>query len=67
MSGLSIGGLTAVPVSERPDLVPDVVRSALAAPMHVIFRMELAPASVTTIQWWPDGTPALRGFSVVPE
>ncbi|CAA9323156.1 MAG: FIG01037150: hypothetical protein [uncultured Nocardioidaceae bacterium] len=31
MSGLSIGGLTAVPVSERPDLVPDVVRSALAA------------------------------------
>ena len=44
-----------------------LVRSALAAPMHVIFRMELAPASVTTIQWWPDGTPALRGFSVVPE
>jgi prolyl-tRNA editing enzyme YbaK/EbsC (Cys-tRNA(Pro) deacylase) len=31
MRGLSIGELTAVPVADRPDLVPDVVRSALAA------------------------------------
>lgn len=44
-----------------------MVRAALDAPMHVIHRMELAPASISTIQWWPDGTPSLRNFSVVPE
>ena len=44
-----------------------LVRQALDAPMSVIYRMELAPASLTTIQWWPDGTPSLRSFSYVPE
>jgi broad specificity phosphatase PhoE/ribonuclease HI len=44
-----------------------LVRAALDAPMHVIYRMELAPASLTTIQWWPDGTPSLRAFSYVPD
>lgn len=44
-----------------------LVRRALDGPMALIHRMELAPASVTTITWWPDGTPSLRGFSVVPE
>ncbi|UYM05590.1 bifunctional RNase H/acid phosphatase [Solicola gregarius] len=44
-----------------------LVRIALGAPMQVIYRMELAPASLTTIQWWPDGTPSLRAFSYVPE
>lgn len=44
-----------------------MVRLALDAPMRSIYRMELAPASITTIQWWPDGTPSLRNFSFVPE
>ena len=44
-----------------------LTRIALDAPMPVIYRMELAPASLTTIQWWPDGTPSLRAFSYVPE
>jgi probable phosphoglycerate mutase len=44
-----------------------MTRLALDGPMSIIHRMELAPASITTIAWWPDGTPSLRGFSVVPE
>ena len=44
-----------------------MVRLALDAPMSVIHAMELAPASITTIAWWPDGTPSLRNFSVVPD
>ena len=44
-----------------------MIRLALDAPMQSIYKMELAPASITTIQWWPDGTPSLRNFSVVPE
>ena len=44
-----------------------MTRLALDGPMSIIHRMELAPASITTIAWWPDGTPSLRGFSIVPE
>lgn len=44
-----------------------MIRLALDAPMRSIYRMELAPASITTIQWWPDGTPSLRNFSLVPD
>ncbi|MFS0884899.1 bifunctional RNase H/acid phosphatase [Aeromicrobium sp. 179-A 4D2 NHS] len=43
-----------------------MVRDALQADMGVLHRMELAPAAITTITWWPDGTPSLRNFSVVP-
>ena len=43
-----------------------MTRLALGAPIDVIYRMELAPASLTTIVWWPDGTPSLRSFSVTP-
>ncbi|MGA8986871.1 bifunctional RNase H/acid phosphatase [Aeromicrobium sp.] len=44
-----------------------LVRLALDAPMQVIYKMELAPASVTTIQWHPDGAASLRNFNVVPD
>lgn len=44
-----------------------MTRLVLDGPMSIIHRMELAPASITTIAWWPDGTPSLRGFSIVPE
>jgi probable phosphoglycerate mutase len=43
-----------------------LVAEALGAPMTSIYRMELAPASVTTIQWWPDGATSLRNYSHVP-
>ncbi len=58
-------GRTVVAVSHVTP-IKMLVRAALEAPVHVVFRMELEPASVTTIQWWPDGTPSLRGFGVVP-
>jgi len=39
---------------------------ALGAPISSVYRMELAPASVTTISWWPDGGASLRAFNIVP-
>lgn len=59
------GGRTVVVVSHVTP-IKLMVRAALQADMGVIHRMELAPASITTITWWPDGTPSLRNFSVVP-
>lgn len=44
-----------------------MMRLALDAPMSVIYRMELAAASITTIAWWPGGTSSVRNFNVVPE
>lgn len=43
-----------------------LVADALGAPIEAIYRMELAPASITTIQWWPDGGSSLKNFSLVP-
>ena len=62
----SYAGKTIVAVSHVTP-IKLMVRLALDAPMHVIYKMELAPASVTTIQWWADGTPSLRNFSIVPD
>ena len=43
-----------------------LVRQALEAPMSVIYKMELSPASITTVQWWPDGPGSMRNFNIVP-
>jgi broad specificity phosphatase PhoE/ribonuclease HI len=43
-----------------------LVRLALEAPMDVIYKMELSPASITTLQWWPDGPGSMRNFNIVP-
>jgi ribonuclease H / adenosylcobalamin/alpha-ribazole phosphatase len=43
-----------------------LVRAALDAPVDVIYKMELSPASITTIAWWPDGPASLRSFNIVP-
>jgi broad specificity phosphatase PhoE len=43
-----------------------LVRLALEAPMNVIYKMELSPASITTVQWWPDGPGSVRNFNIVP-
>ncbi len=44
-----------------------MVRHALGAPMSAIHALELAPASISTVVWWPDALPSVRNFSVVPE
>lgn len=44
-----------------------LVRLALEAPIQIIYKLELAPASITTIQWWPDGTASVRNVNVVPD
>lgn len=58
-------GKTVVAVSHVTP-IKMMVRHALDAPMRSIYQMELAPASITTITFWPDGRPSLRNFSVVP-
>ncbi len=42
-----------------------LVADALGAPLSSLFRMELSPASLTTVQWWPDGGASLRHFNDV--
>ncbi len=44
-----------------------VVREALDAPVQVLHRMQLAPASLSVTQWWPDGVSVLRTFSYEAE
>ncbi len=43
-----------------------LVRLALDAPLEALFRMELAPASVTVISWFPDGSASMRMFNGRP-
>jgi probable phosphoglycerate mutase len=43
-----------------------LVAEALGAPIEAIYRMDLAPASITALQWWPDGGASMRTFSLVP-
>lgn len=44
-----------------------VVRHALGTSMQLLHRMQLAPASLTVTQWWPDQLALLRTFSYEPE
>jgi ribonuclease H / adenosylcobalamin/alpha-ribazole phosphatase len=43
-----------------------LVRMALGAPLDAVYKMELAPASVTVISWFGDGTASLRMFNARP-
>lgn len=43
-----------------------LVREALGAPPHALFRMELSPGSATTIHWWGGDVASLRSFNVLP-
>lgn len=43
-----------------------LVAQALGAPVTSIYAMELAPASISTVAWWPDGNASLRAFNLVP-
>jgi probable phosphoglycerate mutase len=42
-----------------------IVSAALGAPLASVYRMELSPASLTTVSWWSDGGASLRGFNDV--
>ena len=44
-----------------------MLKLALDADMDIVHRFELAPASITTLQWWSDGWPVVVEFSVVPD
>ena len=59
-------GKTVVAVSHATP-IKMLVRIALDADMPVIHRLELAPASLTTIRWWPDGLSTLRSYAYVPD
>ena len=43
-----------------------MVKLALGAPLEAVYRMELAPASVTVISWFEDGQASLRMFNARP-
>ena len=43
-----------------------LVAQAIGAPLASLYKMELSPASITTIAWWPDGNSSLRQFNLVP-
>jgi broad specificity phosphatase PhoE/ribonuclease HI len=43
-----------------------LVRMALGAPLDAVYKMELAPASVTVISWFEGGTASLRLFNARP-
>jgi probable phosphoglycerate mutase len=40
-----------------------LVREALDAPMPVLYRMELTPASLSEIHWFANGTASMRRFN----
>jgi probable phosphoglycerate mutase len=43
-----------------------LVAHALGAPLESVFRMELAPASVTVLSFYADGTSSMRMFNGRP-
>lgn len=43
--------------------IKTLVRLALDAPSHALYRMELAPASLTAVSWFADGNASLRLFN----
>jgi broad specificity phosphatase PhoE len=43
--------------------IKSFVRDVVGAPSSAMFRMELAPASITVVQWFADGIGSLRMFN----
>jgi ribonuclease H / adenosylcobalamin/alpha-ribazole phosphatase len=43
-----------------------LVKMALDAPLAAVYRMELAPASVTVLSWYDDGRASMRMFNARP-
>ena len=46
--------------------IKTVVAHALGAPLESVFRMELTPASVSVVAFYPDGRASLRLFNALP-
>jgi len=46
--------------------IKTLVRLALDAPAHAVFRMELLPASLAEVQYYEQGVRSVRSFNVVP-
>jgi broad specificity phosphatase PhoE/ribonuclease HI len=59
------GGKTILAVSHVTP-IKVLVKLALDAPLEALFRMELAPASVTVLSWYPDGRASMRMFNGRP-
>ena len=55
-------GKTVVVVSHVTP-IKAMVREALDAPAHVLYRVHLDPASLTTIDWYADGIGVVRGLN----
>jgi probable phosphoglycerate mutase len=45
--------------------IKSLVQNALEAPARALFRMELSPASFSTVRYFPDGNCSLSGFNDV--
>lgn len=54
-----------VVVATHVNPIKTIVRLALGAPPSAIHHMVLAPASLSEVGYYPDGTEVLRAFSVV--
>ena len=44
-----------------------LVAHALGAPLESVYRMEMAPASVTVLSFFDDGNAAMRMFNARPD
>ena len=51
-------------VASHVNPIKTLVRLALGAPASAVHHMELGPASLSEVRYYPDGTQVLRAFSV---
>lgn len=58
-------GRTVVVVSHVTP-IKTLVAQAMGAPLDSVFRMELSPASVTVVAFYPDGKSSLRLYNALP-
>ncbi|WP_182524172.1 bifunctional RNase H/acid phosphatase [Nocardioides dongkuii] len=58
-------GRTVVVVSHVTP-IKTLVAHAMAAPLEAVFRMELSPASVSVVSYYPDGKTSLRLYNALP-
>ncbi|WP_244929052.1 bifunctional RNase H/acid phosphatase [Nocardioides sp. W7] len=58
-------GRTVVVVSHVTP-IKTLVAHAMGAPLDAVFRMELSPASVTVVAFYPDGKSSLRLYNALP-
>lgn len=42
-----------------------LISAAVGAPLSALYRMELSPASISVVSFWPDGGSSLRSFNLV--